>query len=433
MAGREVGRMTVVTGRRIKGLHRGGLPLALERAAPDDQPLYRRLYLRLRQAIEDGILPAGTRLPSTRTLARDLKLSRNTIAAAFDQLHADGFIRQRVGDGSYVAPLPAEQRSRHLSGRLSGGHQGSGHLSGGHVSAGADDAAPLSPSSALPIFSQRGAAFDPASQVTAEMEPVCMLARPGVDLFPRGQWRQVMMEVIGSRRVDGFHVCDPARHPDLRQTVARHLAISRGLICDASQVIITTSGLQSVDLAVRVISDPGDAVWMEDPGCTETRATMISAGLKIVPVPVDDEGLDVEYGRKHAPQAKLVCVTPAHQFPTGRAMSLTRRRALADWADRADAWIIEDEYDGDVLDPGARLPCLQRLRHGRRTIHVGHFGLSLFASVGVGYLVVPAGSAQSFAQTKRMIARPASCPNQLGVARVTDCRFFDPHLPLMRS
>ncbi len=202
--------MTVVTGRLIKGLHLGGLQLALESAAPDDQPLYRRLYLRLRQAIEDGILPAGTRLPSTRTLARDLKLSRNTIAAAFDQLHADGFIRQRVGDGSYVAPLPAEQRSRHLSGRLSGGHQGSGHLSGGHVSAGADDAAPLSPSSALPIFSQRGAAFDPASQVTAEMEPVCMLARPGVDLFPRGQWRQVMMEVIGSRRVDGFHVCDPA-------------------------------------------------------------------------------------------------------------------------------------------------------------------------------------------------------------------------------
>jgi GntR family transcriptional regulator/MocR family aminotransferase len=436
--------MSVVTGRLIKGLHIGGLQLdllaaGLDGEVLDDQPLYRRLYQRLRAAIEDGVLPAGTRLPSTRTLARDLKLSRNTIAAAFDQLHADGFLRQRVGDGTYVAPLPAAYRQQ-VTGACAAnakraqpaaGRLGGSDMTG--VDAAAEGNEPLSPSSALPTYSARGAAFDSAAQVAAEMEPVCMLARPGVDLFPRGQWRQVMMEVIGSRRVDGFDVCDPAGHPDLRQAVARHLSVSRGLLCDASQVIITTSGLQSVDLAVRVISDPGDRVWMEDPGCTETRATMTSAGLDIVPVPGDDAGIDVDYGRRHAADAKLVYVTPAHQFPTGRTMSLARRRALADWADRADAWVIEDEYDGDVLDPGTRLPSLQRLRHGRRTIHVGHFGLSLFASVGVGYLVVPAGSAQRFAQAKRMIDGPASGLNQLAVARFIDCGYFDAHLRRMRA
>ncbi|HVJ34688.1 MAG TPA: aminotransferase class I/II-fold pyridoxal phosphate-dependent enzyme, partial [Terriglobia bacterium] len=332
-----------------------GMQFVLADDAHGDQPLYRRIYLRLREAIEDGVLTAGTRLPSTRTLAQDLKVSRNTIAAAFDQLHADGYLNQRVGDGTYVAPLPPGKR-RHpvpdsgsadpanlaedaaasgrntgalddaradptranamradamradatmpapqsAGGRIARGRRApqmrgnTGGKSGPHTDG---LAKPLSPASALPQsltapglaaqsgnaqpgFSQRGTAFDPAGLVAAAMEPVCMLARPGVDLFPRGQWRQVMNEVINSRRADGFDVCDPAGHPDLRRAVARHLAISRGLICDASQVIITTSGLQSVDLAIRVISDPGDQVWMEDPGCTETRATMLSAGLE---------------------------------------------------------------------------------------------------------------------------------------------------------
>lgn len=424
-----------------------GLQFVLADDAHSDQPLYRRIYLRLREAIEDGVLTAGTRLPSTRTLAQDLKVSRNTIAAAFDQLHADGYLNQRVGDGTYVAPLPPEKR-RHpalpsvetvaptLSGQPPRGRRTAPVTAGGKSGPHSDGRAkPLRPASALPAslgFSQRGTAFDPADLVAAAMEPICMLARPGVDLFPRGQWRQVMNEVINSRRADGFDVCDPAGHPDLRQAVARHLAISRGLICDASQVIITTSGLQSVDLAIRVISDPGDQVWMEDPGCTETRATMLSAGLEIVPVPVDAQGLDVDYGRQMAPKASLVYATPHHQFPSGRAMSLARRRALAEWADRADAWVIEDEFDGDLLDPGTRLPCLQRLRHGRKTIHVGHFGLSLFPSVGVGYLAVPAGLAKRFAQAKRMIDGPASALNQLAVARFIDCGYFDAHLRRMR-
>jgi GntR family transcriptional regulator/MocR family aminotransferase len=478
-----------------------GLQFVLADDEHGDQPLYRRIYLRLREAIEDGVLTAGTRLPSTRTLARDLKVSRNTIAAAFDQLHADGYLNQRVGDGTYVAPLPPEKR-RHLgpidpaagfadarSGRrgkapaqtadmlaggdaaADGGAAGNGgrgtpvtrrFAAGGKSGPHSDGRAkPLAPASALPAsltapaagipapgiaalpaaaqatfpppgFSQRGASFDPATLVAAAMEPVCMLARPGVDLFPRGQWRQVMNEVINSRRADGFDVCDPAGHPDLRRAVARHLAISRGVVCDASQVIITTSGLQSVDLAIRVITDPGNQAWIEDPGCTETRATMLSAGLDIVPVPVDAQGLDVDYGRQMAPKAKLVYVTPHHQFPSGRAMSLERRRALADWAGRADAWVIEDEFDGDLLDPGTRLPCLQRLRHGRKTIHVGHFGLSLFPSVGVGYLVVPAGSAKRFAQAKRMIDGPASALNQLAVARFIENGYFEAHLRRMR-
>lgn len=468
-----------------------GLQFVLADDAHAEQPLYRRIYLRLKEAIEDGILPAGTRLPSTRTLALDLKVSRNTIAAAFDQLHADGYLNQRVGDGTYVALLPLEKRRHRADADLAAlaadgatdpltsgrGHAGSGvsqdniaqsaagrvargkrpaRLSAGGKSGPHSDgrAKPLTPASALPTtltahsiptpavgtppasaqpsFSQRGSAFDPTGMVAAAMEPVCMLARPGIDLFPRGQWRQVMNEVINSRRADGFDVCDPAGHPDLRKAVARHLAISRGVVCDASQVIITTSGLQSVDLAIRVITDPGNQAWIEDPGCTETRATMLSAGLEIVPVPVDAEGLDVDYGRQMAPKAKLAYLTPHHQFPSGRVLSLARRRALADWADRADAWVIEDEFDGDLLDPGTRLPCLQRLRHGRKTIHVGHFGLSLFPSVGVGYLVVPAGSAKRFAQAKRMIDGPASALNQLAVARFIDCGYFDAHLRRMR-
>ncbi len=402
-----------------------GLQLGLVGDEHDDQPIYRRLYLRIREAIEDGVLVPGTRLPSTRTLASDLKVSRNTIAAAFDQLHADGYLRQRVGDGTYVAPRPPGRRVHVLPPTLA---RAAGQTAGQAVAENGGTATVAT----LPALSQRGTAFDPSAIVAAAVEPVCMLARPGIDLFPRGQWRQVMNEVIGNQRADAFDVCDPAGHPILRKVVARHLTVSRGLVCDASQVIITSSGLQAVDLAVRVVTDPGDQAWIEDPGCNETRGTMAAAGLEIVPVPVDDAGLDIDYGCTAGPRAKLIYVTPGHQFPTGGVMSLARRQALSAWADRNDTWIIEDDYDGDLQNLGRSLPTIQSLRRGRRTLYVGHFGLSLFPSVGVGYLVVPPGSARRFAQAKRMIDGPATALNQLAVARFIEDGFFDAHLRQMR-
>jgi len=407
--------------RMIKGLH-----LSLTGDDHRDQPIYRRIYLRLREAIEDGVLMPGIRLPSTRTLAADLGVSRNTIAAAFDQLHADGYLRQRVGDGTYVAPRPPGRPAHVVAVPASASLDRSAGPATRQSSSGNACAASLA------MLSQRGIAFDPSAVVAAAVEPVCMLARPGIDLFPRGLWRQVMNDVIGGQCTDGFDVCDPAGHPTLRKVVARHLSVGRGLVCDASQIIITTSGLQAVDLAVRVITDAKDQAWMEDPGCNETRGTMTSAGLEIIPVPVDSAGLDVEHGRNIAPRSKLAYVTPGHQFPTGVVMSIERRKSLVDWADWADAWIIEDEFDGDLLNLGRSLPAIQSLRGGRRTIYVGHFGLSLFPSVGVGYMVVPAGAARRFAQAKRMIDGPASALNQLAVARFIDCGFFDAHIRHMR-
>jgi GntR family transcriptional regulator/MocR family aminotransferase len=300
--------------------------LGLERAS--SVPLYRQLYDALRDAILSGRLRPGSRLPSTRALADDLGASRNTVLAAFGQLLAEGYLEGRVGAGTTVARtlpetlLPARPE-------VEGTKQ----------------------PSRRPRLSRRGAQLLGMRGGVANAAITAQPFRPGLpglDAFPFDLWTRLVARRW--RRVPRqlLDYGDPAGYAPLREAIAAYLGEARAVRCEPSQVIVVTGAQQAVDLAARVLLDPGDTAWVEDPGYQGARGALIAAGIRLAPVPVDGEGLDVQRGARSAHGARLVYVTPSHQYPLGVTMSLNRRLALLEWASASGAWILEDDYASTV-------------------------------------------------------------------------------------
>ena len=231
---------------------------------------------------------------------------------------------------------------------------------------------------------------------------------PALDAFPFGLWTRLAARAWQQLPLREFAYGDPQGFPPLREAIAEYLEMSRGARCTADQVIIVGGSQQAVDLAARVLLDPGDAVWFEDPGYVAARAAFVGAGARVIPVPVDSEGLQVEVGIARAPRARLAFVTPSHQHPLGMSMALPRRLALLDWAKRAEAWILEDDYNSEFRFVGAPLPALQGLDAAQRVIYVGTFSKTLFPALRIGYLVVPPDLIKTFwvARTTLDIHRP---------------------------
>ncbi|MDF1506347.1 PLP-dependent aminotransferase family protein, partial [Roseisolibacter sp. H3M3-2] len=221
------------------------------------------------------------------------------------------------------------------------------------------------------------------------------LGEPAVDAFPTALWARLTARRWRAGTI-GLGEGDPAGDPALRAAIATHVTAARGARCTAEQVLVVSGTQQALDLAARVLLDPGDAVWIEDPGYRGARAAFAAAGARLVPVPVDGEGLDVAAGEAAAPGARLAYVTPSHQFPLGAVMSAPRRLALLAWARRADAWVVEDDYDSEFRYGGRPLPCLQGLDAERRApgesarvVYVGTFNKTLAPGLRMGYVVVP--------------------------------------------
>jgi len=236
---------------------------------------------------------------------------------------------------------------------------------------------------------------------------------PALDEFPYRVWERLAGEVWRGRPAGLLSYAEPGGHRPLREAIAAYLAPVRGIICDPGQVVVTSGSQQAIDLAARLLADVGDEAWAEDPAYVAGRHALVAAGLRTVPVPVDEEGLDVAAGERLAPRARLVLVTPSHQYPLGAVMSLRRRLALLDWARRAGAWVIEDDYDSEFRYDGRPLQPLAALELGAsRVLYVGTFSKVLAAGLRFGYLVLPPGLMAAFTAARALADRQPPGPKQ---------------------
>ncbi len=376
-------------------------------------PLHRQLYEGLREAILSGRLRPGARLPSTRALAADLGASRNTVLAAFGQLLAEGYVEGRVGAGTTVAStLPETLLRAHPEARAA---ERPGRR---------------------PRLSRRGALLVGTRAALARGAVAARPFRPGLpglELFPFDLWTRLVARRW--RRVPRqlLDYGDPAGYAPLRDAIAAYLREARAVRCEAGQVIVVTGAQQAVDLAARVLLDPGDTAWVEDPGYPGARGALVAAGIRLAPVPVDGEGLDVGRGARQAPHARLVYVTPSHQYPLGVTMSLHRRLALLEWASRSGAWILEDDYDSEYRYGGRPLAALQGLDTAGRVIYVGTFSKVLFPSLRLGYLVVPPELVDAFVAARALADRHSPSVTQAALADFIDGGHFARHVRRTRA
>jgi GntR family transcriptional regulator/MocR family aminotransferase len=362
-------------------------------------PRHRQVFTQVRDAIRDGRLRSGDRLPPTRELALALGLARNTVARAYEDLLAEGYIEGRVGSGSYVSPgLRALPRSAGASGTRK-----------------------------APVVPGRG---------TAAALPIDF--RPGIpdwDAFPRGLWLRLLGRALRSKSAELRRYGDPAGHPSLREAIARHIAVSRGVAAPPEQVVIVNGSQQALDLIARLLLRRGDTVALEDPGYPDARRVLAGADCRQVFVPVDGEGIDVaalETMTRRRAAPRLLYVTPSHQFPTGAVLSLSRRLALLGWAARRNVLVVEDDYDSELRTPGRIVESLQGLDRSRRVIYVGTFSTVLFPPLRVGYVVLPPEMAEPFARAKWLADRQTPTLEQLALTDFLKEGHFERHLRRMR-
>lgn len=342
-------------------------------------PLHGQLTRALKQAIAARRLVPGARLPATRELARDLGLSRNTVLAAYEQLGAEGFIEGRVGSGSYVAdvavraPAPPGPRARK----------------------------PVLAPFARSALEQR--ADQPPGRRRRQLRYNLEYGVPLVTPALQSLWRRALGHAADDTDLD----YPPAEGiPALRAALAGYLARRRGLVVDADDIVIVSGVQQGLDLCVRALLQPGETGALEEPHYQGTRQALLAHGAKLAPVPVDRDGIDV--AALPVSGARLVCVTPSHQFPSGALMTLARRMALLDWASRHDAWIVEDDYDGEFRYDARPIAALKALDRAGRVIYLGSFSKVLFPALRLGYIVVPPSLRDALRATKWICDR--GCP-----------------------
>jgi GntR family transcriptional regulator / MocR family aminotransferase len=297
------------------------LPLSLPAAAPG-VALYRWLYEQLRAAILEGRLRPGSRLPATRDLADAYRLSRTTILAAFEQLKSEGYVEGQTGSGTFVSKILPEELLQ------VGGVRQERRLPHKRIS--------------LSAYARRLQPFR-----LAPPQPVRAFRanQPALDLFPKALWAQVAASRLRRASPTLLAGGETLGYRPLREAVAGYLNTSRGVTCAADQVLIVSGAQEGLDRTARLLLNPGDSAWMEEPGYPGAAAVLQASGAKICRVPVDHEGLNLEYGIRRRPRPKLVYVTPAHQFPLGVTMSLRRRLALLEWARKSGVLIFEDDYE----------------------------------------------------------------------------------------
>lgn len=393
-------------GTERRGAPRALLPLAassLDRAS--EVPLFRQLFIAIREAILEGSLRPGTRLPSTRTLALDLEVARNTVLVAFEQLAAEGYLESRVGAGTRVASVEGRERGRR---------------------------APAGPRSETDL-STRGRRLgtrSPSALVTtaAAFQP----GQPDLARFPHALWARLLARHARNPRREILTYNDTGGLATLQNAIAAYLGAARGVRCESDQVVVFGGGQAALDLIARMVTDPGDPVWIEDPAYGGARAALTAARAELVPVPVDEEGFDVRAAIERDPSARAAYVTPSSQFPLGHTMSLARRLRLLEWADQHDAWIIEDDYDSEYCFSGRPLTALSGLDKYDRVIYVGTFSKTLVPALRLAYAVVPVAVAPAFRTALRNTGHDAPLLLQAALADFLAEGHFASHVRRMR-
>ncbi|MFM0498667.1 PLP-dependent aminotransferase family protein [Paraburkholderia caledonica] len=360
-----------------------------------ESPIYLQLYWRFRNAIATGKLAPGDRVPSIRSLASELNIARGTVGTAYQMLSSEGYLLARGPAGTVVSP----QLHRRIDVKTPVGatvlHRPSQvKTSGGFI--------PL------------------------------QLGLPALDAFPRKTWVRLAGRNLRAMSVPDMVNPDPNGHEPLRRAIAAYLAVSRGIACTPDQVFITAGYRGALELIRRTLLQHGDTGWFEDPGYLYARQFLEDAGMRLVPLPVDDNGLNVAAGLRHASDAKFAVVTPTHQSPSGVALSLPRRLALLEWAETQRAWIVEDDYDSEFRYDGRPLPPLKSLDHGGRVLYAGTFSKVLYPGLRLAYLVVPE---QEIGKFRSSMAQLGSSPLvfQATVADFMEQGHFARHIKKMRS
>jgi GntR family transcriptional regulator/MocR family aminotransferase len=355
----------------------------------------------------DGVLVPGERLPSTRQAAADYGVSRGMLEEIYAQLTEEGFLQRAVGQGTFVAwkvsglspPARSIETRRHSS-------------------------AP----------SRRGRSV---AAIAACREPA--VPRPfnagiaDTSEFPWKIWQRLQARAARELGRAGLNFADPRGLPNLRAAIAHYLAQFRGIRCDPRQVIVFNSAQQALHILALLLLNPGDAIWIEDPCYLGARAAFELAGAAIVPVPVDKEGIRVDIGLHRCPRARIAYVTPSHQYPTGVALSLDRRIALIQWAARNDAWIVEDDYDGEFRYEGQPLTALHSLDSHARVLYVGTLNKSMFVSLRVAYAVVPEEIVEPLANIRTQMDGFTPAARQMAMSLFMDEGHFSSHLRRMRT
>lgn len=332
------------------------LPLKLDRDA-GSQP--RQIHAAIRNAILQGQLAPGMRLPSSRALADQFGVRRGVVVVAYEHLQGDGLIETRVGAGTYV-------------------------------------------SEGILARQPRGEA-PPA--ISAPVRAACALGNTTVSPALLTRLGIAARRRIAQATPGDLFLGDPRGTRALREQIAIHLAASRGFLADPDCILIVNSVQQGLRLCAEALLSPGDPIWVEDPGYPSTHRTLQAAGLRLAPIAVDESGLDVRAGRERAPQARAAYVTPSNQFPTGCSMPLARRLALLAWARETNAWILEDDYDNEFRYDGPPLTALAGLDGGDRVLYLGTFSKVLFASLRMAYIVVPPAALERFIAARASFER----------------------------
>jgi GntR family transcriptional regulator/MocR family aminotransferase len=382
--------------------------------------LYQQVYQALRGEILSGQLAPGSRLPSTRGLARELGVSRNTVLLAYEQLLAEGYAVGQVGSGTYVAAaLPEAPLSPVRVPRQAISTQA---CTMPHLSA----------------YGRRmlGEPLVPPPSMAAHRYAVRYDFRyglPAVEEFPHAIWRRLLARCARAVSPEALHYGPPEGHAPLRQAIADYLRRARAVVCTPEQIVVVNGSQQALDLVARVLLDPGDQVVIEEPQYQGARRVFLAAGAPLITVPVDTEGLQTVALPPPVAGARLVYVTPSHQFPTGAIMSLARRLALLAWAEQAGSYVIEDDYDSEYRYAGRPVEAVQGLDRSGRVIYVGTFSKVLFPALRLGYLVLPTALVAPFTAAKWLTDRHTSTFEQAVLTEFIGEGHFERHLRRLRT
>lgn len=333
----------------------------------DGRPLHRQIYDGFRTAILRNNLSAGQQVPSSRQLASELGISRIPVLTAYSQLLAEDYFETRTGSGTFVSrSLAARKPAMAQPSNGNGTHTGNRPIS--------RRVREVTALGGWPWVYGWGA---------------FSVGQVALDHFPFATWSRLISRHSQRVHARALHFSDPMGSPEFRKEIATYLRTARAVSCDPEQILIVSGTQQAIELTTRVLADPGSHVWMEEPGYWSVRRVLLMAGCSPVPVPVDNEGIDVDQGIHLCRNARAAFVTPSHQFPLGSTMSASRRIQLLEWAEEAGAWIVEDDYDSEYRYEAMPIASLQGLDRNSRVIYIGTFSKTLFPSLRVGYIVVP--------------------------------------------
>jgi GntR family transcriptional regulator / MocR family aminotransferase len=357
-------------------------PIALDARA--ETPKYRQLYEWFRRAILEGQLKPSQRVPSTRALASELKISRIPVSSAYEQLHAEGYFETFVGAGTCVArSIPDDALKPAAANSAANGN------SRAHAKARTKRA-----------ISDRARSVLLPPQTWIDTMGAFRVSLPALEHFPAELWAKLVNRHARRLTRQQMAYANAMGYPPLREAIAEYLGASRGVRCDASQILVTTGSQLALQLASQVLLDAGDRSWIEDPGYHGARHALRMAGAKIVTVPVNRDGLDVEEGIRRCPDAQAVYITPSHQYPLGVTMNATQRMLLLNWASRQGAWIFEDDYDSEYRFAERPIASLQSLDNAERVIYIGTFNKVMFPALRLGYAVVPKDLIDAFSSAR---------------------------------